>query len=83
MLFVTTSAVVFKRNHLTVVMERRLCTLICAMFFFCIFNEIFILIKHTKLYATEYTVSKVNRQKIVKQKLFAQKFLTQKMLLQK
>ena len=29
-------------------MERRLCTLICAMFF-CIFNLIVILIKYTKI----------------------------------
>ena len=39
-------------------MERRLCTLICAMFF-CIFNEIFILIKCTKHIVTV----KINSQK--------------------
>ena len=48
---------------------------ICATFF-CIFNQIVILIKYTKICAAEYTLAKTKRQKIVTQKFFAQKFLT-------
>ena len=48
-------------------------TIFCTTFF-CIFNQIVILIKHTKIYAAENTVAKMNIQTIVTQKFFAQKF---------
>ena len=54
-------------------------TIICATVF-CIFNEIVILIKYTKIYAAEYTVAKINRQKIVTQKFFAQKCFDKKIV---
>ena len=38
---------------------------------FCVFYQIVILIKYTKINVAESTVAKINRQKIVTQKFFA------------
>ena len=48
--------------------------------FFCIFDQIVILIKYTKIHAAEYTVAKINEQNIVTQKFL---FWHKKLLLQK
>ena len=56
-------------------------SIICASFF-CMFNQIVILIKCTKIYAAEYNVAKINSQKLL-QKIFCAKSFDTKIVVTK
>ena len=56
-------------------------SIICASFF-CMFNQIVILIKCTKIYAAEYIAAKINSQKLL-QKIFCAKGFDTKIVVTK